>query len=83
MYHTVWAYLWDLVEDGIRDSVRFLRNDIGLDAISVATAYHSFQQLRPHRPGRKLLTSDRASLYFQPDATLYGESKNRLLSLLL
>jgi len=74
MYHTIWSYLWDLVEDGIHDSVRFLSNEIGLDAISVATAYHTFQQLRPHRQGRKLLTSDCASVYFQPDETLYGDT---------
>ena len=54
--HTIWSYLWDLVDDGLEDSVRYLGQELGLDAVSVATAYHTFQQLRPRRPGAKLLT---------------------------
>jgi hypothetical protein len=63
-YFTMWTYLWDLVDEGIEDGVRLLKNEIGLDAISVATAYHSFQQLRPQQPGKKLLTVRDAALYF-------------------
>ena len=72
--HTLWSYLWDLVDDGIEDSVRYLRQELGLDAISVATAYHTFQQLRPQRPGAKLLTANTAALYFQPDPALYRDT---------
>ena len=74
MYNTIWTYLWDLCDDGIAESVRYLRNEIGLDAISVATAYHTFQQVRPHRQGRKLLTGDSAAVYFLPDGSLYGDT---------
>ena len=73
-YHTIWSYLWDLVDDGLEDSVRYLGQELGLDAISVATAYHTFQQLRPQRPGAKLLTANTAAVYFQPDPTLYQET---------
>ena len=73
-YHTIWSYLWDLVDDGIEDSVRYLGQELGLDAISVATAYHTFQQLRPQRPGAKLLTANTAAVYFQPDPALYQET---------
>ncbi|MBI4531328.1 MAG: hypothetical protein HY709_07370 [Candidatus Latescibacteria bacterium] len=73
-YSTIWAYLWDLVDDGIEDAVRFLRNDLGLDAVSVATAYHTFQQLRPQRPGEKLLIADTAAVYFQPDLSFYEDT---------
>ena len=73
-YHTLWSYLWDLVDDGIEDSVRYLGQELGLDAISVATAYHTFQQLRPQRPGAKLLTANTAAVYFQPDPSLYQET---------
>ena len=72
-YATLWAYLWDLVDDGLDDAVARVR-DAGLNAVSVATAYHTFQQLRPQRPGRKLLTADRASLYFEPEAALYADT---------
>ena len=73
-FHTLWSYLWDLADDGIEESVRYLRQELGLDAVSVATAYHTFQQLRPQRPGAKLLTADTAAVYFQPDPALYQET---------
>ncbi|MSR81582.1 MAG: hypothetical protein EXS58_01445 [Candidatus Latescibacteria bacterium] len=73
-YSTLWTYLWDLVDDGIEESVHFLKQEVRLDAISVATAYHTFQQLRPQRPGRKLLISNTAAVYFQPDLSLYQDS---------
>lgn len=72
----MWSYLWDLADGGIADSTRRLR-DLGLDAVSVATAYHSFQQLRPHRPGRRLLIEPEAALYFEPDPTLYTKTSIR------
>lgn len=73
-FHTLWSYLWDLADDGIEESVRYLRQELGLDAVSVATAYHTFQQLRPQRPGAKLLTAGTAAVYFQPDPALYQET---------
>ena len=77
MYHSIWAYLWDLHDDGIDDSVRYLKNEIGLDGVSVALAYHTYQQLRPHRSGPKLLTCDTAALYFRQDEKLYRETAIR------
>ncbi len=73
-YSTLWAYPWDLYDDGIDESVCYLREEVGLDAVSVAAAYHSYQQLRPQRPGAKLLISDVAAIYFQPDTGLYGDT---------
>lgn len=73
-HSTIWAYLWDLVDDGLEEAVRRCREDMGLDAISVATAYHSFQQLRPHSSGNKLLVSDAAAIYFQPETKLYADT---------
>jgi hypothetical protein len=70
-YNTIWAYPWDLHDDGIDVCIRYLREDVGLDAVSVAAAYHTFQQLRPQRPGAKLLVSNEAAVYFQPDQELY------------
>jgi hypothetical protein len=54
-------FLWDLVDDGRADSVLRLR-DMGHKGISVATAYHTSQQLRPHRPQQKLLIEDAAAI---------------------
>jgi hypothetical protein len=73
-YSTMWAYLWDLVDEGLSDAVRYCREEIGPDALSVATAYHSYQQMRPHRPGPKLLIEGAAAVYFQPDIQLYSDT---------
>ena len=72
--HTIWAYLWDLVDDGLEETVEFCKGEMGLDAISVATAYHTFQQLRPGRPGAKLLTAGEAAVYFRPQPELYVDT---------
>jgi hypothetical protein len=74
LHHTIWAYLWDLEDDGIADSVSLLKGEIGLDAVSVATAYHSFEQLRPNRLGPKLMKADQAAVYFQPESSLYRDT---------
>ena len=75
VFQTIWAYLWDLVDDGIEGSVDRMKNDIGLDGISVATAYHTYQQLRPRKSGGgKLLIAPEAAVYFQPDASLYADT---------
>ena len=73
-YSTIWAYLWDLEDEGIEEAVRRCKEEMGLDAVSVATSYHTFQQLRPRHRGGKLLVSEEAAVYFLPDATLYGET---------
>ena len=74
VYSTIWAYLWDLADEGIEETVRCCKEEMGLDAVSVATSYHTFQQLRPRSRGEKLLVSEEAAVYFQPDARLYEET---------
>ncbi len=44
--------------------------DTGLEAVSLASAYHSFEMLRPHLSGEVLLRSPRAAVYFQPESPL-------------
>ncbi len=71
---SLWAYPWDLADEGIDDAVRLLKNDLMLDAVSVAASYHTYQQIRPHRRDRKLAVCDQAYLYFQPHASLYSDT---------
>lgn len=70
-YTTMWAYVWDLVDDGIEEVLSCIKSDIGLDAISVATSYHSVDHLRPHTKGRRIFTSHDSALYFKPDDSFY------------
>jgi len=51
-YATMWTYPWDLLDDGVEDVVGRLREQVGLDALSLATSYHSVEHLRPHTRGR-------------------------------
>ena len=68
---TIWAYPWDLLDDGVDDVVGRLRNDIGLDAVSVATSYHSVEQLRPHTKGARMFSTVDGGIYFRPDPALW------------
>jgi hypothetical protein len=48
-----------------------LKEDIGLDAMSLAAAYHTFEMLRPHSTDKVLLQIPEAAIYFQPQPELY------------
>lgn len=66
---TIWTYPWDLIDEGPEQAVQKIR-DTGLEAVSLASAYHSFEMLRPHLPGDVLLRSPRSAVYFQPNPAL-------------
>jgi hypothetical protein len=72
-YTTMWAYPWDILDDGVGDVTRRMRDDIGLDAVSVATSYHSVEHLRPHTKGARLFSTMDGGVYFQPDADLWRD----------
>ncbi|GIX07293.1 MAG: hypothetical protein KatS3mg115_1696 [Candidatus Poribacteria bacterium] len=70
-YATMWTYPWDLLDDGVETVLRYLKDEVGLDAVSVATSYHSVEHLRPHtRGGRRYFIADGA-VYFRPDPELW------------
>jgi len=73
-YITMWSYLWDLVDEGIEDVLKMLRDEVGLTGISVATSYHSVEHLRPHGVRPTLFRSEGA-LYFQPQRSLFITTK--------
>jgi hypothetical protein len=74
MYTTIWTYVWDFLDDGVDEVLRFLKTEIGLDAISLATSYHTVEHLRPHTRGRRFFNSYEAAVYFKPDLSLYEET---------
>jgi hypothetical protein len=69
MHAAIWAYPWDLIDEGV-ETVTDRLYAMGVDEISLATNYHSVQAFLPHNPERRTFFS-RASSYFQPDAN-YG-----------
>lgn len=74
LHTTLWTYPWDLADGDARAIAKRLREDIGLDGISLASAYHTFEMLRPHSPEQVLLQIPQAAVYFQPDAGLYADT---------
>jgi len=70
-YTTIWTYVWDIVDDGVEDVLSCIKNEVGLDAISVATSYHSVGHLRPHTKGQRIFTSHDSAVYFKPDDSFY------------
>ncbi|NLC58064.1 MAG: hypothetical protein GX774_14630 [Armatimonadetes bacterium] len=73
-YTTMWAYLWDLVDDGIDRALGRIQDEAGVGAVSIATAYHTVQHLRPQAPGSKFFCAHEAALYFPPDRPRYRET---------
>ena len=71
-YASMWAYPWDLLDDGLENVLPRLRGEIGLDAVSVAASYHSVTQLRLHtRSPRRIFSTNDGAVYFQPDSALW------------
>lgn len=71
---SMWSYTWDLTYESVNDTIGRLRNDIGLEGISVATSYHSYEMLCPHRKGQKFVWEPESAVYFQPQASLYSDT---------
>ncbi|MBK34768.1 MAG: hypothetical protein CME26_04450 [Gemmatimonadetes bacterium] len=66
---TIWTYPWDLIDEGPATAVARIQ-DVGLKGVSLASAYHSFEMLRPHQPGEVLLRAPRGAVYFRPERKL-------------
>ncbi|WP_225336395.1 hypothetical protein [Halomicrobium urmianum] len=64
MEFAVWAYPWDVRDEGPNRVADRLR-DVGVDEVNLATNYHSVQAFAPHNPERRTHFA-RASAYFRP-----------------
>lgn len=70
MEFAVWAYPWDLRDEGVDTTIGTLQ-DLGIGEVNLATNYHSVQTFNPRNPERRTWFSQ-ASSYFQPGDG-YGE----------
>jgi hypothetical protein len=73
---TMWSYVWDFAHDGIEETLKYLKEEVGLTAVSVATSYHTVEHLRPHGKGPFIFRS-RGALYFTPDSRRYPKTSIR------
>ena len=71
MRRGMYVYAWDLWQEGTATVAGRLR-DAGLNAVSLATAYHAGKFLRPHAPGGKVWFPEDGTVYFHPDPARYG-----------
>ena len=74
LYTTMWTYPWDLNDEGYDAVLNSLKNNVGLNAINLASAYHTFDMLRPHLPQNNHLQISQAATYFQPQLDLYNNT---------
>lgn len=72
---SIWIYPWDLIDEGIENTVANLANNPGVDWLSVTTVYHSGKFLLPHNPKKKLYFPDSGTLYFNPSKNWHGKIK--------
>ena len=75
IHTTMWTYPWDVIDEGVDRVIGFLKEEVGLDAISLSTVYHTYDQLRTHIPGKKLFSGYEDAIYFQPQSELYQGTK--------
>lgn len=75
IHATMWTYPWDVIDEGVDRVLGFLKEEVGLDAISLSTVYHTYDALRTHIPGKKLFSGYEDAIYFQPQRELYLRSK--------
>ena len=71
IYTTMWTYPWDVIDEGADRVVGIFREEMGLDAMSLSTAYHTYDALRTHLPGKKIYSGYEDAIYFQPQIELY------------
>lgn len=67
----MYLYAWDLRDEGTSTVLDRLR-DTGLNAVSLATAYHAGKFLRPHGPKGKVVFPEDGTVYFKPTPGRYG-----------
>jgi len=76
MYSAIWAYPWDFQDEGVDEALARIA-DAGLNAVSVAVAYHNVRALCPHNPRRAVYHGEGGVIYFRPDATFFQDARLR------
>src|SRR5262249_6496418 len=73
----LWMYPWDLIDEGVDSALGRIAGEVGADAVSVATTYHSVAQIRPHAGVTPTRFVSDAGAHFQPDSSCYGSTRLR------
>ncbi|MGW0789194.1 hypothetical protein ACWD04_13275 [Streptomyces sp. NPDC002911] len=69
MKASAFLYPWDVVGDP--DAAARLAG-LGVQQVTLASAYHSTRALTPRHPGRRIVTAEHAAVLYPPDATRWA-----------
>ena len=73
----LYAYPWDLADEGVPEAVALIAN-AGFRSVHVALAYHAGRFVLPHNPRGRVRFAQDGSLYFAPDPVRYGRLQPRV-----
>src|SRR5260370_37332548 len=74
MYASVYTCPWDVQDETPRVFCRNVREQLGVDMVSLAVSYHAAKLILPHNPRRKVYYPEDGALYFQPDPSAFAGS---------
>lgn len=80
-YRAIYAYAWDLAEEGVTEAVRKFRG-LGLDTVTIAGSYHAGKFLRPHGKTGKVYFPEDGTVYFKTNPRRYAAIKPMANSML-
>lgn len=67
----IWAYPWDLIDEGLETSLSRIAAT-GCREISLAASYHGAMLLLPHNPRRRVCFLEDGVVYFRPEKSFYS-----------
>ena len=70
---SLWAYAWDLESDGV-ENVLEKSKDLGVNAISLASSYHSGFFIHSHNTKHKMYFAEDGVVYFHPDMKYFEDT---------
>lgn len=73
----IYAYPWDIVDEGIEPAVRRISETAGQNEAHLATSYHISTYFLPHNPRRKIYYGEDGMVLFQPQMERYAKLKIR------
>ncbi|HEX6143181.1 MAG TPA: hypothetical protein VFZ01_10710 [Geminicoccaceae bacterium] len=71
MYRALYAYAWDLLDEGLDAALPAIRGT-AVNTITLATSYHAGKFLRPHGRSGKVHFPKDGTVYFRPEMGRYG-----------
>jgi hypothetical protein len=71
MYKGLYAYPWDLADEGVEAVLERVR-PLGINTITLAASYHAGKFVRPHGRSAKVYFPQDGTIYFKARAERYG-----------